>query len=148
MKLLVAAVALLCDVAQSYHQSCIKQEGAIGAAEGTQVSDFELLDLQATKDMRLRSLKICVDRRDNLRGLQINLEDPNTLDRLALSPIGDTDTSSSGKCLELSLSTPIEVLELSQSKSVVDSLRLTKEGRSKEYGNIGGDIFKLEFSEE
>ena len=98
--------------------------------------------------MRLRSLKICVDRRDNLRGLQINLEDPNTLDRLALSSIGDTDASSRGKCLELSLSTPIEILELSQSRSVVDALRLTKEGKSKEYGDIGGDIFKLEFSEE
>ena len=65
-----------------------------------------------------------------------------------MSSIGDTDASSRGKCLELSLSTPIEILELSQSGSVVDALRLTKEGKSKEYGDIGGDIFKLEFSEE
>ena len=108
-----------------------------------------MLDLLATKDMRLRQLNICVTKRDHLRGLQIKLEDPNTLVSLTMNPIGDMDLSSGGKCLELGLSSPIEILELTQTENRgVDALRLTKEGRSKVFGDFGRDIFKLEFQEE
>ena len=49
MRLIVfATVTLLAQVAKSYHQSCLKKEEAIGKAKGDYVSDFELLDLEAT----------------------------------------------------------------------------------------------------
>ena len=41
---------------------------------------------------------ICNDRDDNLRGLQIILEDPNTLETLTMNQIGNLDRDVPGKC--------------------------------------------------
>ena len=55
MKLLkFAAVAILSNFVRSFHQSCIKQKAPFGEAVGDMVTDFEMLDLYATKDMRVR----------------------------------------------------------------------------------------------
>ena len=70
MKLFLFSVSLLLfEIVQSYHQSCIREESALGDVEGDLISDFQILDLQASKDMRLRQLNICVDRQDRFRGL-------------------------------------------------------------------------------
>ena len=61
-KAVFATVTLIAQMAKSYHQSCLKQEGSIGTAEGDLISDFELLDLEATKDMRLQRINVCADK--------------------------------------------------------------------------------------
>ena len=63
------------------------------------VTNFEMLDLYATKDMRVRQMNICKDDDDNLRGLQIRLEDPNTSESLTMNPIGNLDLDAGGPCL-------------------------------------------------
>ena len=70
MKLFLFSVSLLFfETVQGYHQSCIREELPLGDVDGDLISDFEILDLQASKDMRLRQLNICVDRQDRFRGL-------------------------------------------------------------------------------
>ena len=55
MKLLKLIVgAIISTFVRSFHQSCIKQRDPYGEAVGVMVSDFELLDIDATKDMRVR----------------------------------------------------------------------------------------------
>ena len=149
-RILLLTTATIAQVAQCYHQSCLKQEGSIGDAEGDLVSDFELLDLQATKDMRLAQLNICKDKKNRLIGLQVELGDPNSEERLILNSIGDLSQSSKGsECVGLALSSPIEILELGRTdKRGVDALKLTKDGNSKLYGKLEDDKFKLDFLEE
>ena len=65
-----------------------------------------------------------------------------------MNPIGDMDPTSGGACLELGLTSPIEILELSKTdKRGVDALRLTKDERSKTFGYLSEDIYSLEFEE-
>ena len=57
MKLLkLIAGAIISTFVRSFHQSCINQGGPFGETVGnvTMVSDFEKLDIDATKDMRVR----------------------------------------------------------------------------------------------
>ena len=66
-----------------------------------------------------------------------------------MNPIGDMDPSSGGACLELGLSSPIEILELSKTDNRgVDALRLTKDERSKTFGDFIEDVYALAFEEE
>ena len=66
-----------------------------------------------------------------------------------MNPIGDMDPSTGGACLELGLTSPIEILELSETDNRgVDAMRLTKNERSKTFGNLGADIYSLVFEEE
>lgn len=54
-----------------------------------------------------------------------------------MNPIGDMDPSSGGACLELGLTSPIEILELSKTDNRgVDAMRLTKDERSKTFGDF------------
>ena len=57
MKLLkLIAGAIISTFVRSFHQSCINQGEPFGETVGnvTMVSDFEKLDIDATKDMRVR----------------------------------------------------------------------------------------------
>ena len=65
-----------------------------------------------------------MDRKNRLIGLQLELEDPNSEERLLLSSIGDLSQSSAGSnCVGLELSSPLEILELGRTeKRGVDAL--------------------------
>ena len=66
-----------------------------------------------------------------------------------MNPIGDMDPSSGGACLELGLTSPIEILELSKTDNRgVDAMRLTKDERSKTFGDLSEEIYELVFEEE
>lgn len=122
-KFIFSAAILVGQLSVAFHQSCIKDEGSLGEAKGTKVSDFEALDA-ATKGMRLSEMDIVVDRRNNVVGLQLKMKDTETAETVTLSPIGTMSPPNRGKVVTQDLSKSVQELQASTSGS--DGVRALK----------------------
>ena len=77
---------------------CIAPTNAFGKAIGTYVSDYEILESDATKGMRLDVMSLCLDLNGNLKGIQLQLKGPKTAKTLSLNPLGDMGSLSGDSC--------------------------------------------------
>ena len=109
----IVTVILLSTACLAFPATCIKKMLAIGQPDGDSISDFDLLDRYATKDMRVRETTVCLNRRNDLEGIQFTLKNPSNLNEtLELTPLGNMDYDSL-RCGTLLLTSEIEVLRAS-----------------------------------
>ena len=86
----------------AYHSSCIVKGDAIGEPKGELVSDFDLLDRYADKDMFLSLVESCVNDDFELSGIQFTSTSVNNY-TLPLSQIGSMQEQPENKCKRTNL---------------------------------------------
>ena len=78
------------------------------------MTDFELLDIDAGKDMRLLQVDVCVNSDEELESIQFTLHSTTSLETLALSTLGSSQIARDDiRCQSLVLTSPLDVVKVS-----------------------------------
>ena len=66
-----------------------------------------------------------------------------------MNQIGNLDRDVPGKCFQLGLTTPLEMVEFSKSNERgIDAMILTKDGENRTYGEFGSNFVKYQFTDD